>query len=316
MYFAIFPGQGSYEVGMGKDVYENFKISRHVFDSANEILGYPISKIIFNGPEEELTKAAHIQIAIFITCIALFKALEEVSKKTAKDIIHCTLGHSLGQYTALYIAGCLNLPETIKLIHARSIAMQKACNTVKGKMLACINILPSILEEIIQQAKQLGIIGIANYNSKSQIILSGEEKAILRSKELIQEKGLKCILLNVAGAFHTELMNEAACEFQSYLKSVNFISPAITVIDNSSAQPLTDVKNLNKILKNHITNPVLWWQSISYCINLSQGKELSFLEVGPKPVLSNMLKKDYPDINIYSISKSEDVENFAKTYLI
>lgn len=316
MYYSIFPGQGSYEVGMGKDVYDNFKSSKQVFDTADEVLGYEISKFTFHGPEEQLTKAEHIQIAIFITCVALFKALEEISKKTAKDIAYCVLGHSLGQYTALYIAGCLNLTEAIKLIHARSNAMQKACSKIKGKMLACINISPSTLENIIDQAKHVGIVNIANYNSKSQIIISGEEKAILFCKELIKEKGLKFIELNVAGAFHTKLMHGAACEFETYLKSVNFASPTIPVIENSSAQLLTKVTDLCEILKSHITSPVLWHQSISSCINLNPCKKISFLEVGPKPVLSNMLKKDYPDINTYSISKAEGIENFAQNYLI
>lgn len=318
MYCTIFPGQGSYCIGMGKDIYENFKSSKHVFDSADEILGYSISKIIFNGPNEELTQSRHIQVAIFLTSIALFCALEEASNKKAKDISTCLLGHSLGQYTALYIAKCLPFHDAIKLVHARSIAMQKTCEKAKGKMLACINVPFNILENIIAEAKSLGIIDIANYNSKSQIILSGEENAILRAKELLQARSLRFIELNVAGAFHTKLMQEAADEFEQYIKSVQFAKPNIDVIDNCSATNIKNHDNLPEILKAHITSPVLWDQSISSFINLcqTQRKEPTFLEIGPKTVLSTMLKKDYPNVTAHSICTASDVENFAKSYLI
>lgn len=277
----VFPGQGSQVVGMGKDLAEAIPECKALFDQANEILGYDLTSICFEGPQEELNKSNHAQLGIFVASAAAFKALELKQPDLEYDVL---AGHSLGEWTALYVSGAVSFEDTIKVLKARGEFMQAACEENPGAMLAVMNLDGDKLVEIADEAGCY----VANFNSLSQTVLSGTAESIEKAEGLCKEAGAKrAVRLPVAGAFHSPLMQPAADKMNEFLSGVKLGEPAKPVLSNVTA----DVHVASDIQENmvkQITSSVRWVASVQKLV--ADGVE-EIVEVGPGKVLAGLIKR-------------------------
>lgn len=288
----IFPGQGSQSVGMGKDLYENFEEAKAVFNKANEVLGKDISKICFEGPDEDLKQTINTQPAILTTSIA---ALEVLKAKTGitPDFVS---GHSLGEYGALYESGVLTLDNALKLIQKRAEVMSKAKG---GAMAAVLGLGEDKVVDCIKEANSDGYVGVANYNCPGQIVITGSEDGIKKATELLSTAGAKRVMpLAVSGAFHSELMKEASVEFAKYLAGFELNNAKIPVITNVDASVTTSEKDFKSKMPQQIYSSVYWTQTIQKMVE--QGVD-TFIEIGPGKVLAGLVKKIAPESKIYNV---------------
>ncbi|MEW6557600.1 MAG: ACP S-malonyltransferase [Elusimicrobiota bacterium] len=303
----VFPGQASQYVGMGKEFYEKYSVAKEVFDKANEILGYDLKKIIFEGPMDLLTQTIHTQPAVFITSIACLKVF---TNHYPLSTIHClSAGHSLGEYSALVAADVLSFEDGLKLVNKRAEFIQADCERTKGTMLAILGAEKNTVEEICAEAGKTGVCEAVNFNAPGQIVISGEITAIEKAKELCNprlqsgvseanKKKIKTIPLAVSGAFHSSLMKEAAQKMAEELNKYNFNNPKFPVVTNCDAEITTDGSKIPEKLTKQIASPVLWNDSINKII--SNGVS-TFVELGPKNVLSGMIKKISPETKTFNI---------------
>ncbi|HAX61902.1 MAG TPA: [acyl-carrier-protein] S-malonyltransferase [Elusimicrobia bacterium] len=292
----VFPGQASQYVGMGKEFYDKYPVAKETFDAANEILGYDLKKIIFEGPLEQLTQTKYTQPAVFVTSVACFKVFT-----THHSLLttHClTAGHSLGEYAALVASEVLSFEDALKLVNARANFIQSCCEKTKGTMLAILGAEKNVVEEICTDASKSGIVQAVNFNAPGQIIISGEIAAIEKAKELAKTKKIKAIPLAVSGAFHSSLMKEAAEKMAEELKKYVFKNPKFPVVSNCDAEITTDGSKIPEKLVKQIASPVLWIDSINKII--SNGCD-TFVELGPKNIVSGMIKKISPTAKTFNI---------------
>jgi [acyl-carrier-protein] S-malonyltransferase len=294
----IFPGQGSQVVGMGKDLAEAIPECKALFSQANEILGYDLEKICFEGPQEELNKSNHAQLGIFVASAAAFKALQLKQSDLTYDLL---AGHSLGEWTALYVAGVVGFEETILILKARGEAMQAACETNPGAMLAVMGMDGELLVKIAAEAGCY----VANFNSLAQTVLSGTAESIETAEVLVKEAGAKrAIRLPVAGAFHSPLMQSAADKMADYLAPLSFSSLGCPVLSNVTAQPHNE-NSLKENMVKQITSSVQWVASIQWM--KSQGiKEI--VECGPGKVLAGLIKRIDKTCSVRNITGLTDLE--------
>ena len=294
----IFPGQGSQATGMGLDLYNNFENAKKVYDIADSVLGKKISDICFNGPDETLKQTINAQSAIVATSIA---ALE--SFKNECDIKPTlTLGHSLGEYCAMYTAGVMDLETTMKAIQKRSELMDEATKTTKGTMAAILGAKIEDINTSLENVSNLGLVQIANYNDPTQIVITGEIEAVNKACELIKEKGARKIVpLAVSGGFHSKLMNSAKDGFVNFVKDLNINNANIPVITNVDAKLTTNIEDFRLKMPNQINSSVMWNQSIEKAIE--EGIE-AFIEFGNGKILSGLNRKICPEIKTYNISDS------------
>lgn len=298
----IFPGQGSQYVGMGKDFYESCPTAKKIFDKFDEILGYSLTDICFDGPEEDLKQTINTQPAILAVSIAAFELLKE--KCDINPVF--TAGHSLGEYAALYASGVIGLEETIKAVKTRASLMS---NAQTGTMSAIIGLDDDKLSEVLKQASSLGQISVANYNTPDQTVITGEENAITEANKLALEAGAKrAIVLPVSGAFHSPLMKDAASKFASTLDQYSINNASIPVITNVDAKMTTDASEFKVKMSDQIYSSVYWKQSVT--LMLENGVE-NFIEIGPGKVLSGMIKKISRQSNVYNISDIATLESVA-----
>lgn len=301
----IFPGQGSQFVGMGKDLCEKYEIARDIFEKANKILGRNISKICFEGPEETLKATENTQSAIVSMSLCVY----EVLKQKTNILPDFVAGHSLGEYCALYASNVLSFEDTLKLIEKRSFLMGQAASLTKGKMAAILGLESEKIVEILQLVKS-GYVAVANYNTKEQTVITGENSAIDEACELLKSNGAKrAIVLNVSGAFHSKLMEQASIEFEKYIENVSFNNPKISIVTNVDGEIETSAEKIKEKMPKQISNSVYWVQSVEKMI--SQGVD-TFVEVGPGKVLSAMIKKINSDVRIYNASDVSSLENVVK----
>ena len=295
----IFPGQGSQSVGMGLDLYENFESAKKVFDTADKILGNNISKICFEGPEEDLKQTVNTQPAILTTSIAALEAL-----KSKIDIEPAyTAGHSLGEYAAYYTAGAITLEDTLKLIQKRAELMSQ---TKGGSMAAILNSDKETINECMQQAD--GYVAIANYNSPKQIVITGDDNAVKQTCNLLSDRGVKRVVpLAVSGAFHSEFMRSAGEKFAEFVKNIETKKTTIPVVTNVDAEFTTS--NFKEKMPKQIYSSVLWMQSIEKMI--ANGVD-TFIEFGNGTVLAGLNRKISPDITTINVSDKETLENAVK----
>jgi len=278
----VFPGQGSQYPGMGKDLYEKNVIAKDLFEEANKILGFRITDIMFNGTEEELKQTKVTQPAIFLhSVISAFV----MGKDFQPEMV---AGHSLGEFSALTAAGALTFEDGLKLVYARALAMQKACELKPSTMAAILGIEDSVVEEVCSSIKD-DIVVPANYNSPGQIVISGTISGIDKAINLLQQRGAKrAIKLVVGGAFHSPLMEPARIELAKAIESTKFNKPVCPIYQNVTALPETEPEKIKQNLIAQLTAPVKWTHTIQ---NMIKDGATSFTEIGPGQVLQGLIKK-------------------------
>ena len=275
----IFPGQGSQFSGMGYDLYKSSQQAKSFFDLANEIIGFDICEIMFEGSDEQLQQTKVTQPAIFIHSVILSFCM--------KDTPSVVAGHSLGEFSALVSAGCISFEDGLKLVIERAEAMQIACTKSDSTMAAVIGLNAEKIEEIC--AQQAGIIVPANYNAPNQIVVSGEKKTIETTCQILLNNGAKkTVVLPVSGAFHSPIMESAKTKLKLAIENTYFQDSKYPVYQNVSAQPVSDKNNIKENLISQLTSPVKWYQTIENMIN--QGVS-EFIEVGPKNVLTGLNRR-------------------------
>ncbi len=276
----IFTGQGSQFPGMGKDLFDTSEHAEEFFERADQLLGYPLTDLMFNGDPDELRKTKNAQPAIFLHSIVIAKTTREFKPEMIA-------GHSLGEISALVTARALSFGDGLRLVQARGEAMQKACEATDSTMAAVLGLEDHIVAEVCAQIDE--VVVPANYNSPEQLVISGTIEGIKEASDRLVEAGARrCITLKVAGAFHSPLMEPAVAEFTEAINKVVFREPICPIYQNVTAQPTVDVDEIRENLIKQITSPVKWRESIE---NMLEDGARAFIEVGPKPVLSGMVKK-------------------------
>ncbi|RRA92054.1 ACP S-malonyltransferase [Paenimyroides viscosum] len=276
----VFPGQGAQFVGMGKDLYETSAIAKELFDKANEILGFNITEIMFNGTDEELKQTKVTQPAVFLHSVILAKTLTNFNPEMVA-------GHSLGEFSALVANGTLSFEDALQLVSKRAMAMQKACEITPSTMAAVLNLNDKTVEDICASID--GVVVAANYNCPGQLVISGETKAVELACEKMKEAGAKrALILPVGGAFHSPMMEPAREELAAAIEATTFTTPICPVYQNVTASAVSDPAEIKKNLITQLTAPVRWTQSVQQMI--ADGAT-SFTEVGPGKVLMGLINK-------------------------
>jgi len=284
----IFPGQGSQFTGMCHDLFIKYDNVKPLFKRAETILGFDISKIMFEGTKEELTQTKVTQPAIFIHSMAILKVLEDSFKP---DLV---AGHSLGEFSSLVAAGVLNFEDGLRLVSIRAKAMQKSCESTNGTMAAILGLDNSIIEKTCSNIE--GTVVAANYNCPGQVVISGEVSAVKNACEKLSETGARrALILPVGGAFHSELMKDAKDELSKAINETSFNSPICPIYQNVNGRPEHLVDNIKRNLISQLTSPVKWTQSVNKMIE--DGCQ-DFIEIGPGKVLQGLIKKINRDTNV------------------
>lgn len=286
----VFPGQGAQFVGMGKNLYEESELARYMFEQANEILGFRITDLMFSGTDEDLRQTKVTQPAIFLHSVILAATLGDDFKP---DMV---AGHSLGEFSALVAAKALSFEDGLKLVYARAMAMQKACEAEPSTMAAIIGLDDETVEKVLAGIDE--IVVPANYNTAGQLVISGSVKGIEIACEKLKEAGAKRALpLKVGGAFHSPLMEPARLELAGAINATAFNAPVCPVYQNVNAKPSTDPATIKENLIAQLTSPVRWTQT---AVNMIAGGAKTFIEVGPGTVLQGLIKKADPTVEAYS----------------
>jgi [acyl-carrier-protein] S-malonyltransferase len=288
----IFPGQGAQFTGMGQDLYQSSEKARDLFAKANEILGFDIAKIMFEGSANDLQQTKVTQPAIFLHSVILSKVLGDSFKP---DMV---AGHSLGEFSALVANGTLEFEDALKLVHKRALAMQKACEINPSTMAAVLGLADEVVEEVCKSID--GIVVPANYNCPGQLVISGTREAVEKACEAMKEKGAKrALLLPVGGAFHSPLMEPAKEELAKAIESTKFSTPKCPVYQNVTTTAVSDPQEIKNNLIKQLTAPVKWTQTM---IQMLADGATDFTEVGPGKVLQGLLRKVDRHVKAESIS--------------
>tara|TARA_B100001778_G_scaffold328217_2_gene327393 strand:+ start:442 stop:1323 length:882 start_codon:yes stop_codon:yes gene_type:complete len=286
----IFPGQGSQFPGMGKDLYDRYGLAKKLFLTADKILGFDISEIIFNGSKDDLKETKITQPAIYIHSVVLSKIMGD--KFNPKFVA----GHSLGELSALTAIGTISYEDGLKLVSKRAFAMQNACENVPGTMAAILGLEDKIVEQVCEEIN--GKVVTANYNCPGQIVISGEIKAVeIACEKLKLLNAKRTLMLPVGGAFHSPLMESAKNEFKNEIELIKFNNPICPIYQNFTASPVFNPFDIKKNLIEQITSPVKWTHTIK---NMSLDGANEFIELGPGKVLQGLVKKILPDKESYS----------------
>jgi [acyl-carrier-protein] S-malonyltransferase len=284
----IFPGQGAQFPGMGKDLYETSAVAKDLFEKANEILGFRITDIMFEGTAEELKETKVTQPAVFLHSVIFAKVLDVSPEMVA--------GHSLGEFSALVVNGALSFEDGLKLVYQRAMAMQKACEIKPSTMAAVLNLDDKLVEEICASVD--GVVVAANYNCPGQLVISGEYKAVEIACEKMKEAGAKrALILPVGGAFHSPMMEPARAELAAAIEATTFSTPICPVYQNVTANAVTNPADIQKNLISQLTGAVKWTQSVQQMIT---DGATSFTEVGPGKVLVGLVNKINNQVETYS----------------
>ena len=295
----LFPGQGSQSVGMGKDIYENIESAKNVYDKADEVLRKSVSKICFEGPEEDLKQTVNTQPCIVTTSIALLEAFRSKLNITPDFVA----GHSLGEYAAMYTAGVMDLETTLKLIQKRAELMG---NSKGGSMAAVLNAQEDVIKAGLEEGRKVGYVDIANYNSPVQVVITGDENAVKAAGDYILANGARRVVpLAVSGAFHSKFMQEAGAIFGDYVKDFDLSDVTIPVITNVDAELTTSAEDFRAKMPRQIYSSVHWTQTIQKMV--AEGVD-TFIEIGPGKVLAGLNKKIVPDANVYNIYDNASLE--------
>jgi [acyl-carrier-protein] S-malonyltransferase len=302
----VFPGQGSQTVGMGRDLYDNVKSARAVFEAADEALGLPLSRLCFEGPEEVLRQTINAQPALVTAALACLEAILELNGAALPEPAFVA-GHSLGEYTALAAAGVFDFTETVRLARERGRLMHEAGQRTPGAMAAIIGIEEAKLAEVCRESGTV----MANINCPGQIVISGAAGNVSKAMELAAAAGAsRAIPLQVSGAFHSPLMKPAVEGMVKYLDDAAFKTPFITVIGNTTGAPLPTVDAIKKELRDQLTSPVQWQRTIEYMIG--QGVSV-FYEIGPGRVLTGLVRRINKEVKTVNVGDLEAVRGLTQS---
>lgn len=301
----VFPGQGSQTVGMGKDLFERFPEAREIFERADAALGFEVSRLCFEGPEDDLRQTVNTQPALFTVCCA---ALHAVREKGIEPV--AAAGHSVGEYAALYSAGAIDFEDALRIVRKRAELMHEAGQKRPGTMAAVLGLSPEQVVEAVTNASAAGTVCAANFNSPIQTVISGEPEAVERACQIAQEMGAKRVVpLNVSGAFHSPLMQEAADALRSELESVRICDARIPAASNYTGRLHTLADEIRQNLAAQITGSVRWIECVESL--LGSGAD-AFVEIGPGSVLSGLIKRIAPGVEVFPAGEVEAIEALGK----
>jgi [acyl-carrier-protein] S-malonyltransferase len=296
----VFPGQGSQYVGMGKDLCEQIPAARTLFNQADAVLGFPLSKVCFEGPEEELKQTKNTQPAIFVHSVAVAQLVRSKNLRPAM-----AAGHSLGEYSALVAAGALTFVEGLKLVRLRGELMQKAGVDQPGTMAAVVGLDPATITTVCDEASNEGIVQPANFNSPGQIVISGSITGVRKAMALAKARGAKLVKeLPVSGAFHSPLMESAGDGLKTALDAATIRDAQIPVYANVTAKPVQNAAEIRNLLYRQLTSPVRWEESVA---NMSADGATEFIELGPGKVLQGLVKRIQPAAVTAGIDKAVEL---------
>jgi [acyl-carrier-protein] S-malonyltransferase len=294
----VFPGQGSQYVGMARDLVEQSKAARDIFGVADSILGFSLSSVCFNGPEEELRQTKNTQSAIFLHSIILSKLFTDSKASMAA-------GHSLGEYSALVHAGALSFEDGLRLVRLRGELMQQAGIEQRGTMAAVVGLDPATVEEVCNEASANGIVQAANFNSPGQVVVSGSVDGVRRAMEIAKNRGAKLVKeLPVSGAFHSPLMESARDGLRQALETTTICDAAIPVYANVTAAPVQNAGEIRELLIRQLTSPVRWEESV---MNMANDGATTFIELGPGKVLQGLVKRIRSGVSVTGVDKYSDL---------
>ena len=305
MFSVIFPGQGSQMIGMGKEFFEKYDLVKDLFKQADDVLALPLSKIILDGPKNELDLTINTQPAIFLISYSIFHLIKKefgIDLNKAKFFA----GHSLGEYSALSCAGYLKFSDTLKLLRIRGDAMQNAVPEGEGGMIAVLGSTVENVETILKENQNNFLAEIANDNTDGQIVLSGRNNDLIKLIEILKSKSIKNIKLPVSAPFHCQLMNKATEIMREEIDKVNFQDANNILISNVTADEIQNTIDLKKLLVKQIENRVRWRESV---INMINKGITQFIEIGPGKVLSGLIKRINKDVKINTINNENDIKD-------
>jgi [acyl-carrier-protein] S-malonyltransferase len=297
----LFPGQGSQYVGMGKDLYKSSPQAKAIYNRAESLLGFPLKKISFEGPDAELKQTRYTQPAIFVHSFVVYSILK------GKGILpEATAGHSLGEYSALTAAGAFSFEDGLNIVKLRAEQMQHSGEKNPGTMAAIIGISSTDVEEICKEASNSGVVKPANFNSPIQIVISGSIPGVHKAMELAKARKARAVTeLVVSGAFHSPLMGDALEGLTKAIDRLSLKNPDVPVYSNVTAIPSKSINEIKNQLKNQLLSPVLWQNII---VNMISAGATEFLEIGPGKVLQGLLKRINPEVTCLSIDKFDDMQ--------
>jgi [acyl-carrier-protein] S-malonyltransferase len=299
----VFPGQGAQWVGMGRDLYHNFDAAKAVFDQADEALGFPLSELCFDGPEDELRQTINSQPAIVTVSFACLEATRDMGTSNGLPAANFVAGHSLGEYTALAAAGVLDFATTVYLARERGRLMHEAGQITPGGMVAIIGLDEPALADVCEQTGAC----IANINCPGQIVISGAEDNLDQAVDLAKNRGAyRAIPLQVSGAFHTQLMQPAVDGMAEIIATLSFAEPVIPIIGNTTAQPLVTAESIKQELLSQLCHCIQWQRSVEY---MASDEVSTFIEIGPGKVLAGLIKRIDKNVKILNIGDAEAVNN-------
>ena len=301
----LFPGQGSQSMGMGGDIIDQFSDAKKIFEQVDEICEKPISKLCLEGPMEELTLTANLQPAITAVNLACLTAL---NKSGIRPTV--SAGHSLGEYAALASAGSLSEYDTLRLVNKRGELMHREALANPGSMAAVLGMEIEAVSKIVIQAGEAGVLAVANHNTAEQIVITGEKQPLSQAVDLVKEKGGKAIPLKVSGAWHCTLMQNAVDDFRRFMRDISFSIPETTVLFNATAESESDPESIKDLMAEQLISPVRWYDILLKM--MADGVDV-FVEVGPKKVLTGLLKKVLPretEAKLYNVEDMQSLEIF------
>ena len=304
MFSVIFPGQGSQMVGMGKEFYDKFDLVKNLFKEADDVLNFSISRLIFEGPKEELDLTINTQPAIFLISYSIYNVINKefnIDLSKAKYFA----GHSLGEYSALSCAGYLSFSDTLKILRIRGDAMQNSVSKGQGAMVAVLGSTVEIIEKILKENEKNFSVQIANDNSEGQVVLSGKIEDLDKLIKVLKENSIKNIKLSVSAPFHCNLMSKATNIMNNELNKLNFTEGKNKLISNVTAKEVANNNELKDLLIKQIENRVRWRESV---INMVNNDVNHFIEIGPGKVLSGLIKRINKEVKIDTINNQGDIE--------